>query len=305
MYLGGPCVEGHGQLATCCAAWASDCKATDPLFRRGLDRECTFDAPHKFGLYADEYEVAQKCQKSECSTVFAAKALAAKEVQLVRSLVSGSSNGKWFKKCGCGTFNEESHYCKMGTKEKPCCSNLQDCKSTDPWPQKYRNVLSQEGIMKGLSQKCIQSCKAKYVELCIGDMRETVPGRLTRLEAFQLQVQNELQAEVGNRPGDNDRSFTGYQSLIDAKYAKERKNRFERIYLGIQKAPVSQLVDLSSWDPTNQVHVQCCMCTRSHPFGDISMGASVTEFCTGSTCAKNGCEETNSNFCSKKPKSCD
>ena len=329
--VGGACVQETGGVnpATgqsqyifkpCCHEWASECSPTDGLWQQGFRFECDF-RPYQRGLYPDEYEVEGKCKKAECSSVYAALDKTMSELRshnqfwFKTGLATGYSNSKWNNKCACGEFNEATRQCattgRWGkSKEKPCCTNLQDCKPLDPWPTRFDKEFQNEEALKqkattlqGLSAECLQSCNLKYQELCLADLKEKVPGsKVSRQEAFRLEVE-----KLGPRPGDYDRKVMDYELNIEKKMQAEKEERVRRIHKKISEGPILELIDLSSWDGSLETGSSgaCCKCRKAHPFGDIPLGASITHFCSASTCSNvPDCESIDNSFCGKNAKSC-
>eukprot|EP00438_Fugacium_kawagutii_P001671 Skav205382 [mRNA] locus=scaffold277:137658:138674:+ [translate_table: standard] len=280
----------------CCPFFATQCDPSSPLGKKYFQSECTFDKPHQYGLFQDQWQMDQKCQEVECSNVHQAIATSLsmtqqhehKEVQRsqkARPKMTGKSNNGRFRKCACGKFNPETSLCAVEgkSKERKCCTLLDDCPSTSDlfmqvkqdeketkefFGEKAR-LHRQLNVMRALYQECDQNCKLRYYEKCMEDLKEKVDG-MSRQEAYLRKAHKE--------------------HLGQSDWKEQKIQRVERLFAKAKADPV-QLIDLSTWDGRS-AEAPCCKCAK------VFETVKKVDFCLSSTCPEN-CEEMEASFCGK------
>ena len=306
----GLCWDKPPAPTPCCLLWATECPATSPIVKSELGKTCNFHNLH----FIHAASVLQKCQQVECLSVYNAlqstRDLQRQQKPFNFDLVRGGSNkGKWFTKCACGKFNEATQQCQVKgkSKEKPCCSDLNDCSESDDWPVLVKKkadaanfLQSQNNALTALSKECHANCLLRYEELCFEDLKEVVTEEgMTRQAVFVAKTQ-----QLGQLPDAYDKAYLTHTDSVDKMKKKEGMEREERIYEKSRKQQVD-LVDLSTWDrnfgsESPPLSASCCKCQKT--LSKIG-AARVTSFCTSSTCPDD-CQIAFPGFCSKSPKNC-
>lgn len=279
----------------CCPFFATQCDPSSIRGQQGFQAECNFK-PFQRGLYPDEFQIEQKCQEVECSNVYQAiqtsldmvrqhEELLSKRSKQARHQFTGKSNNGRFRKCACGKFNTETFLCGVEgkSKEKKCCTKLDDCPSTselfmqvkqdeketkEAYVERAR-LHTQLNAMRSLYEECGQNCKVKYYENCMEDLKEKVDG-VSRQEAFVKKWQKE--------------------HLSQSDWEKQKVQRVERLFAKAKANPV-QLTDLSTWDGRS-AKAPCCKCAKK-----VFQAVKKVDFCLDSTCPENCEEMKEANFC--------
>eukprot|EP00929_Paragymnodinium_shiwhaense_P026463 TRINITY_DN1574_c0_g1_i4.p1 TRINITY_DN1574_c0_g1~~TRINITY_DN1574_c0_g1_i4.p1 ORF type:complete len:436 (+),score=58.13 TRINITY_DN1574_c0_g1_i4:108-1415(+) len=310
--------DGRTQLSKmCCPAWAVDCEPGDYAYEKGL-RE---DVPLIDQLTCDDNECADvaklhRAAKQELSK-YAKAAAPEASLSVIDIYVTGLSNkhtsGRQYRvkacsDCTCGELvekeamlckeTEESLWCPSD--DRACCTSLDDCNATDPWPQKVNEErenakakarMAQDAQMAG-DRHGAQDDVLSSADLLTVCRSECVAKR--KKEWMAALHRNKRQVE------DKQRYFDFRYAYIQRK-DEESKADLEHFNQQIEEkwippARKEQVMTVTNWQINNgrkgpedlcAPQWECCLCMMADPAPVDVKRKIIADFCYAPGMANN------------------
>eukprot|EP00929_Paragymnodinium_shiwhaense_P026462 TRINITY_DN1574_c0_g1_i3.p1 TRINITY_DN1574_c0_g1~~TRINITY_DN1574_c0_g1_i3.p1 ORF type:complete len:438 (+),score=47.15 TRINITY_DN1574_c0_g1_i3:108-1421(+) len=291
-----------------CPAWAVDCEPGDYAYEKGL-RE---DVPLIDQLTCDDNECADvaklhRAAKGELNK-YADTAAPGASLSLIDMYVTGLSNsqssGRKYKinecsKCACGELVEGGALrCKAlrtslwcPSKERDCCTSLDDCDANDPWPRK----VNQERRRARAKAKIAQDAHASDRHAAQDDVLSSADLlTVCRSECIAKRTKEWMAALKRNK-----RQLQDKQRYFDFLYfyvqKKDEQSKADLDYFNqqieekwIPPARKEQVMTVTNWQINNgrkgpedlcAPHWECCVCMMADPAPADVERRIIADFC--------------------------